>query len=167
MVAPLGDDDVCALLDEFDELAGHGKAGAKAVAGLQAALDIFAEQGRQACNHLCPPNAARDFADGLAGELFLPDATGRSRIASYEGVSPLTVWLAAVVRHWAASERRRKVNHLERLNQIPDLNQTARDWYTDKMTLHTDVTRGFQAFLISSPMGVCTNLIRFDLESDC
>jgi RNA polymerase sigma-70 factor (ECF subfamily) len=76
---------------------------------------------RQACKHLCPSNAARDFADALPGELFLPDATGRSRIASYEGVSPLTVWLATVIRHWAGSERRRKVNHLERIDQISDL----------------------------------------------
>jgi RNA polymerase sigma-70 factor, ECF subfamily len=76
---------------------------------------------RQACQHLCPPNTARDFADALPGELFLPDATGRSRIASYEGISPLTVWLAAVIRHWAGSERRRKVNHLERIDQLPDI----------------------------------------------
>ena len=60
MVAPLSDDDVCALLDEFDELACHGKAGAKAVVGLQAILDIFAEQGRQACSHLFHEASKKD-----------------------------------------------------------------------------------------------------------
>lgn len=52
VVAPLGDKDTCALVDQLEELAGHGKAVRKAVYGLYAALDLISEQGRQACTHL-------------------------------------------------------------------------------------------------------------------
>lgn len=64
VVAPVGDEDSCALVDQLEELAGHGKAVRKAVLGLYAALDLISEQGRQACTHLFHEASK---SDGLYG----------------------------------------------------------------------------------------------------
>jgi hypothetical protein len=83
-----------------------------AVARAQAsdvAWSLFASQYgafiRRICNCACQSsNTARELADGLPGQLFMPDAGGRSRIASYEGVSSLTTWLISIIRHEAVRE---------------------------------------------------------------
>jgi len=67
--------------------------------------------------------AAHDLADSLLGHVFLPDTTGRSRMASYDGLSPLSAWLAAIIRYRAFNGRRLKADDLEsldRLKETPD-----------------------------------------------
>jgi RNA polymerase sigma-70 factor, ECF subfamily len=62
--------------------------------------------------------AAYDLADSLMGHVFLPDTTGRCRMASYEGLSPLSAWLAAIIRHRASNERRLKADDMESLDIV-------------------------------------------------
>ena len=64
--------------------------------------------------------AAHDLADSILGHVFLPDTTGRSRMASYEGLSPLSAWLAAVIRHRAFNERRHKAGETASLDLLED-----------------------------------------------
>jgi len=64
--------------------------------------------------------AADELAESAAGHLFLPDASGRSRIASYNGMGPLSFWLAVVIKHLGIKERQRKCNNLERLEDAPN-----------------------------------------------
>jgi RNA polymerase sigma-70 factor (ECF subfamily) len=90
------------------------------------AWSLFASQYgafiRRICNCACQSsNTARELADGLPGQLFLPDAGGRSRIASYEGVSSLTTWLISIIRHEAIRESHLKYNHLESIEQVHDV----------------------------------------------
>ncbi len=65
-------------------------------------------------------DAAREVADSIPGHLFLPGASGRSRIASYEGRSSLAAWLSAVVNNKAIAEQRRCKN-LEQLENLPEI----------------------------------------------
>ena len=64
---------------------------------------------------------ACDLAEALMGSLFLPDASGRSRIASYEGRGSLLGWLASIVWHTATKERERKCNKELRLNELSEI----------------------------------------------
>jgi RNA polymerase sigma-70 factor len=82
----------------------------------------------------CPTMAAADeLASGILSYLYLPDSSGRTRIASYDGRSSISTWLAAIVHHRAVKERRRKVNNAERL-----------DRFRDKIDLWTEVKIGLQ-----------------------
>jgi RNA polymerase sigma factor (sigma-70 family) len=66
-------------------------------------------------------SAAHDLADSLLGHIFLPDATGHCRMASYEGLSPLSAWLAAIIRHRALNECRLKAGAMESLDLLNDM----------------------------------------------
>jgi len=50
--------------------------------------------------------AAQDLADSVLTDLFLPDRSGSSRIASYDGRSSLSTWLRVVVCNRAINARR-------------------------------------------------------------
>src|SRR5215472_13648225 len=50
--------------------------------------------------------AAQDLADSVLADLFLPDRSGSSRIASYDGRSSLSTWLRVVVCNRAINARR-------------------------------------------------------------
>jgi len=50
--------------------------------------------------------AAQDLADSVFADLFLPDRSGASRIASYDGRSSLSTWLRVVVCNRAINARR-------------------------------------------------------------
>jgi len=50
--------------------------------------------------------AAQDLADNLLADLYLPDRSGTSRIASYDGRSSLTTWLRVVVCNRAINGKR-------------------------------------------------------------
>jgi RNA polymerase sigma-70 factor, ECF subfamily len=65
-------------------------------------------------------NAAADLAEGVLADLFLPDHSGRSRIASYEGRSTLATWLRVIVNHRAINERVRP-NRTYGIESIPDI----------------------------------------------
>ena len=49
---------------------------------------------------------AQDLADSILADLFLPDRSGTSRIASYDGRSSLSAWLRVVVCNRAINARR-------------------------------------------------------------
>jgi RNA polymerase sigma-70 factor len=66
-------------------------------------------------------SAADDLAQSVIGHLFLPDASGRSRIKSYDGQVSLMTWLRAVIAHKAMDERRLKHNRFERLEFLPEM----------------------------------------------
>jgi RNA polymerase sigma-70 factor len=66
--------------------------------------------------------AAQDLADSILAELFLPDRSGASRIASYDGRSSLSTWLRVVVCNRAINARRcsSSVKNTEIHAEIPD-----------------------------------------------
>lgn len=85
-------------------------------------VSTYGECISRVCRCVCPSgDAARDLAGSLPGQLFLPGATGRSRIASYKGLSPLAAWLAVVVKRLAEKKRQLKSNNLESIDRMPDL----------------------------------------------
>lgn len=64
--------------------------------------------------------ASQDIAKNIPSHVFLPDASGRSRIASYEGRSSLAAWLSAVISNKAVKEQRR-CNRLEQLDRALEI----------------------------------------------
>ena len=70
-------------------------------------------------------DAALELADSVLVEMFLPDRSGRSRIASYHGRSSLATWLRVIVCHRAINERARRDNSLERIESMPAVAVTA------------------------------------------
>ena len=64
---------------------------------------------------------ALDLGEGLMVDLFLPDRSGQSRIASYDGRSSLATWLHVIVTHRVANERVRKWNTVERPGAMPEV----------------------------------------------
>lgn len=64
---------------------------------------------------------ALDVGEGLLVDLFLPDRSGQSRIASYDGRSSLATWLHVIVTHRVANERVRKWNTVERPGDMPEV----------------------------------------------
>ena len=70
-------------------------------------------------------DAAQELAGGVLVDMFLPDRSGRSRIASYHGRSSLATWLRVIVCHRAINERESKYNTLERIESIPEIAETA------------------------------------------
>ena len=66
------------------------------------------------------PDAARAVSDGILGRLFLPGASGHSRIASYEGRCSLASWVSTVINNRAINEYRR-YKDLEPFESLPDI----------------------------------------------
>lgn len=66
--------------------------------------------------------AAQDLADSILADLFLPDRSGTSRIASYDGRSSLSTWLRVVVCNRAINARRcsATVKNTDIQAEIPD-----------------------------------------------
>jgi RNA polymerase sigma-70 factor, ECF subfamily len=66
-------------------------------------------------------DAARDLAANLLVDMFLPDCSGRSRIASYDGRSALATWLRIIISRRAINERERKCNKMGRIESMPEI----------------------------------------------
>ena len=66
-------------------------------------------------------NSAADLADSVLADLFLPDHSGQSRIASYQGRSSLATWLRAIICHRAVNERQRLCNNVEDLETVHEV----------------------------------------------
>lgn len=64
---------------------------------------------------------AADLADSVLADLFLPDHSGQSRIASYQGRSSLATWLRAIICHRATNERERHGNNTADLDTIHEV----------------------------------------------
>ena len=83
---------------------------------------LYHKYVRELVRALCPRTLqALDVGEGMLVDLFLPDRSGESRIASYDGRSSLATWLHVIVAHRVANERVRKWNNLERPGEIPDI----------------------------------------------
>jgi RNA polymerase sigma-70 factor (ECF subfamily) len=61
---------------------------------------------------------AYELAENILTDLFLPDRSGRSRIASYDGRSSLATWLRVIICHRAINEQERKSNNMAQLNDL-------------------------------------------------
>jgi RNA polymerase sigma-70 factor len=59
---------------------------------------------------------AYELAENILVDLFLPDRSGRSRIASYDGRSSLATWLRVIICHRAINEQERKFNNMAQLD---------------------------------------------------
>jgi RNA polymerase sigma-70 factor len=68
---------------------------------------------------------ATDVGESLLVDLFLPDRSGQSRIASYDGRSSLATWLHVIVTHRMVNERVRKWSTVERPGEMPDVADTS------------------------------------------
>lgn len=62
--------------------------------------------------------AGRELGDSIPGHIFLPDRTGRSRIAGYDARCSLRTWLRAIIKNRAIDERELRSNNNERLNLV-------------------------------------------------
>jgi RNA polymerase sigma-70 factor len=58
---------------------------------------------------------ASDLADQTLIDMFLPDRSGQSRIASYDGRSSVMTWLRVIVGNRAINERQRACNRVRRV----------------------------------------------------
>ena len=70
-------------------------------------------------------DAAQELAGSVLADMYLPDRSGRSRIASYHGRSSLATWLRVIVCNRAINQRESKYNTLERIESIPELAATS------------------------------------------
>lgn len=61
---------------------------------------------------------ARELASGMLGYLFVPDAKGRSRVASYAGRGSLRAWLATIIKHRFINQSQLKSNRAIPLDSI-------------------------------------------------
>lgn len=68
---------------------------------------------------------ASDVADNILAHLYLPDRSGRSRIASFDGRCSLEAWLRCVINHKAIEDRELKWNSIERLDDLPEIADVA------------------------------------------
>jgi RNA polymerase sigma-70 factor, ECF subfamily len=59
-----------------------------------------------------------ELGENILADLFLPDRSGRSRIASYNGRSSLATWLRVIICHRAINERARKFNNMTQLDDL-------------------------------------------------
>jgi RNA polymerase sigma-70 factor len=66
-------------------------------------------------------HAAEELADGVLSDMFLPDRSGHSRIARYDGQISLSSWLRIVITRRAINEQESKWNSVERLDDLPDV----------------------------------------------
>lgn len=74
-------------------------------------------------------DAARDLASEVMADLFMPDRSGRSRIASFDGQQSLATWLRVLMSNRATNLRMLKWNNcepIERLSDVADIAATTR-----------------------------------------
>jgi RNA polymerase sigma-70 factor len=92
--------------------------------GSEGAWRRFDAVFRKDLNHVCGYlgyGVSPELAQTLWSDLFLPDRSGQSRIASYDGRSSLGTWLHVIVTHRVINELRRKSNAVQRLIRVPEV----------------------------------------------
>ena len=83
---------------------------------------LYREYLRDVTRRVCSLRSLADeIADAAMGHVCLPDASGRSRIAAFDGRSSLGFWLAVIVKRLAIRERQRQCNRAEGLTEHLDL----------------------------------------------
>lgn len=63
---------------------------------------------------------AYDIASTVLADMFLPDSSGNSRLASYDGQSSLLTWLRVIVHRRLINEREAKWNSHDRIEHISE-----------------------------------------------
>ena len=63
-------------------------------------------------------DAARELASDVVADLFMPDNSGHSRIASFDGQQSLATWLRVLMSHRATNLRMLKWNTCERIERL-------------------------------------------------
>lgn len=66
-------------------------------------------------------SVARELSENILADLFLPDSTGRSRIASFDGRQTLATWLRILISRRAINYGFLKWNGFERGDRPPDV----------------------------------------------
>jgi RNA polymerase sigma-70 factor len=67
---------------------------------------LYKDYLREVTRRVYPLNIKADeIADSAMGHVYLPDASGRSRIAAFDGRSSLSFWLAVIVKRLAIREQ--------------------------------------------------------------
>jgi RNA polymerase sigma-70 factor len=85
-------------------------------------IDVYKAYIEGVANSLSSTDhAAEDLADGVLSDMFLPDRSGRSRIARYDGQISLSSWLRIIITRRAINKQELKWNSVERLDDIPDV----------------------------------------------
>jgi RNA polymerase sigma-70 factor, ECF subfamily len=81
-------------------------------------ISIYRKYTHDLTAFVCPVKSMiYELAETILTDLFLPDRSGYSRIASYDGRSSLATWLRAIICHRAINERERKFNGMTQLNE--------------------------------------------------
>lgn len=69
---------------------------------------------------MCGTPDLEELGDTIWIDLFLPDRSGQSKIASYDGRSSLATWLRVVVSHRVINERQRRSLSVGNIEAIPE-----------------------------------------------
>jgi RNA polymerase sigma-70 factor len=83
---------------------------------------LYQKYVKDLLRYLCAArNVPADPVSDILMDLFLPDRSGRSRIASYDGRSSLATWLRVVVNHRVINEGQSRHNSFRRAELCPEL----------------------------------------------
>jgi RNA polymerase sigma-70 factor, ECF subfamily len=105
---------------------------------------------------VCPVKGlVYELAETILSDLFLPDRSGYSRIASYDGRSSLATWLRAIISYRAINERERKFNGMAQLNDDIFEKVDERALLSIEMALRSS---RYRALIIDSLKQVCNKL---------
>ena len=89
--------------------------------GWQAFRTLYRKYICEICYYLIRNGTeAEEFADSIWGELFMPDRSGQSKIASFDGRSSLSTWLRVIVSNRIINDKRRKFYCLLTLDDISE-----------------------------------------------
>jgi RNA polymerase sigma factor (sigma-70 family) len=66
-------------------------------------------------------DAARELAEDLLSDLFLPDSSGRSRIASFDGQQSVATWLRVIISRRAINKGMLKRNSFQRSDRASEI----------------------------------------------
>lgn len=66
-------------------------------------------------------DAGRELAENMLTDLFMPDRSGHSRIASFDGQQSLATWLGVVIRRRAVNQGMLKWNRFEGIDRLSDV----------------------------------------------
>lgn len=80
--------------------------------------DHLHEVTRRVCSSR---SMADEIAESAMGHVYLPDGSGRSRIANFDGRSSLRFWLLVIVKRLAIREQQRRCNQAECLDEHSDI----------------------------------------------
>ena len=93
--------------------------------GNELAWKVFGAHFRKYLDKLClwVHGAARGYelAEDVFADLYLPDSSGQSRIASYDGRSTMSTWLRVIVGNRSLNEQLRKCNSDMRLSAVHEV----------------------------------------------